>query len=134
MKLRVRPNHVIFAGLVTGVFLILAWRTSWPYLRPPPITEQNITDKDWFYSEDASRKFTSVLERRFRTGSSEQVLIKVLRNQGFHSRDQGKYLDRELIFEWWTGFPCREDVSVIWSADKSGKITYIKGGYGNACP
>jgi hypothetical protein len=52
---------------------------------PPAIAEGHITNKDWLHWEDASKKFTAILVRKFPAGTSETVLKSTLLAQGFEA-------------------------------------------------
>jgi hypothetical protein len=125
---------------------------------PPPIAEGQITPEDWTHWDEAGRKFTAVLARRFPSGSNEATLKSTLLAQDFHfpkppptnclppgqeapigvvyyrclTSDAMKALERTLVYEWGR-FPCTKSLSVQWSAGDRGEITNVRGSYYGVC-
>jgi hypothetical protein len=124
---------------------------------PPPISD-GIRCADWKNCSEASRAFADILHRRFPLGTHEDVLKSRLSAQGFRplplsitnclpptreapigklviecpSWDLNWNPRNELVYGW-GGPPCGSELSVKWSADKSGKITHLEGAYDYTC-
>lgn len=125
---------------------------------PPPIAQGVITKEDWPHFEAASRKLTEVLQSKFPVGSREDILKSILLDQGFRpivpppsncippgqqvpvgvvfhqclTPDQEEKRKRTLVYKWGGGV-CIDSISVIWSSDELGALTYVEGGYYGAC-
>ncbi|HXC55053.1 MAG TPA: hypothetical protein VNU97_07145 [Rhizomicrobium sp.] len=124
---------------------------------PPPMAD-GIKCDNWRNCSQANAAFTEVLRRRFPLGTPENVLRSTLLAQGFRTlpvsitaclpRGQEAPIGKLVIecpawdFNWnprdylaygWGGPPCGTDLSVKWSADKSGKITHLEGYYDYTC-
>ena len=142
------------ARLVMGI--LIAGLLNDP--RPPPIAQGAITKEDWPHFEAASRKLTEVLQSKFPVGSREDILKSILLDQGFRpivpppsncippgqqvpvgvvfhqclTPEQEEKRKRTLVYKWGGGV-CIDSISVIWSSDELGALTYVEGGYYGAC-
>ena len=141
------------ARLVMGILI-----AGLLYNSTPPIAQGVITKEDWPHFEAASRKLTEVLQSKFPVGSREDILKSILLDQGFRpivpppsncippgqqvpvgvvfhqclTPDQEEKRKRTLVYKWGGGV-CIDSISVIWSSDELGALTYVEGGYYGAC-
>lgn len=124
---------------------------------PPPIAG-DIRCADWRTCAPADRRFNAVLLRRFPIGSSAQGLESALLAEGFHHLEPSfancmphgtkpgvgvpfiecptwdeNWDPRNDLSYRWGKIPCGSAVIVRWSADRSGRLTHIEGGFDYVC-
>jgi hypothetical protein len=83
---------------------------------PPPLLVQLYQDQPVGAKSDgdANRTLTTLLQRRFPTGTSEGALKATLLDQGFNSCRPGHCLRYT-----WGRFPCGASLTVWWTVDHS---------------
>lgn len=125
---------------------------------PPPIAEDQLVVANRG-KDEASHNLSSMLQRRFPAGSSENVLISTLSTQGFKpyllAPNQGRCLpvyeprvdpdnhimrmrcdayDPGRTYKYsWGGGICDSSIIVWWTADERGNILKAAGAYDSVC-
>ncbi|HEY2071626.1 MAG TPA: hypothetical protein VGG48_18850 [Rhizomicrobium sp.] len=120
------------------------------FFSPPPIVWGVIAEGDANPQryQDVAKKITIALMRQFPIGSPAENLRSSLLLQRFDldcpalqrrtpclaawDPFQGKQYDQSATYRWGV-FPCGDDVKIIWSTDKAGRITKLEGFYGRSC-
>jgi hypothetical protein len=134
----ISPIVLMVTGLIVGH--LLANKS------PPPIAEGIVLNVS--KSNDA---LTAVLERRFGRGTKEETLRSSLLEQGFKSLPPppsdcvpiGKsapigtvfiacYDTKNFLQYEWSGFICRNTISITWQTNDQAEVTEVKGFYRSA--
>lgn len=142
------------AVIVLTVFaLLFGAATGWlNHIYPPALASGVITDEDWLEWEPAGRKLTTVLQKRFPTGTPVSTMRDALIAEGFkappheqscettvdvnrNSTTRCRYpadINRRLEYIWGI-FPCSQSVAVTWREDRQRRIATLAAYYGGGC-
>ncbi len=126
---------LLLAALVLTALLASFGLRLWRFGGAPPLPAllEGLGD-----SREASSQQTFVqrLRERFPPGSKEDDLVQELRKQGFQLKTEGRAPQKEASFDRAAGLQdiCRRGGNIHWSADESGKLSDVSGGYYVHCP
>jgi hypothetical protein len=144
---------VVKPDLTAFVFLALLGSLT-NNMRPPEFAREAVAGGSWIHWQEPSEKFTLVLRKRFPLGSNEQLMRAALRSDGFEDRKPpptncvhpgdpvpiGVVVTpcpthdwRRALDYYWGALPCGNQLTVLWDADRRGKITELDGYYGQTC-
>ena len=157
-----RKFLIWLAAIVIGVPVIafgaLALMIYWGDPGPPAIFSAIHCDQNDWQHNACSVAFDKTVQQEFHTGTPVGKLKMILSEQRFKpeddgitrcthpgdptpngvpvfacpSWDQNWYPKNRLVYHWGKP-PCGKTVSVMWSSDKTGKISHIEGEYYLAC-
>ena len=125
----------------------------------PPKIADGMSCEDWRGCGAAGRAINATLSRRFPLGSTAHALEAELSSQGFRRDDEVAFRachqpgtpspvgvpiiecpswdphwnPRNRLAYNWGHIPCGSTLSVMWSADRFGRLTHIDGSFGYAC-
>ena len=137
---------LLVIGVVAGVWR-LAWTSGWPHTDPPAATGGVIKDADRSNWDNASSKLSRVLAKTYPRGFASAEVRRSLRDQGFvpmrqcpsstlqkvgsqgFACSENWDADHALHYSWGPPSPCKQDVTVFWTDDSSGRLTSIQGQY-----
>lgn len=123
---------LLLAALVLTALLASFGVRLWRFGGAPPLPAllEGLGDSR---ESSSQQTFVQRLRERFPPGSKEDDLVQELRKQGFQLKTEGR---KEATFDRAAGLQdiCRRGGNIHWSADESGKLSDVSGGYYIHCP
>ncbi len=123
----------VCVGLAAS-FASLIWASS-AHFPPLPTLLRGLSGNG--VSATGSRQLTDRLQIEFRIGTAESKLIRELWLEGFRPVTDLGAPERVASFTRMGDLVhdiCRTDAEVLWSADSTGRLMAVSGGYWKACP